>query len=108
MPSKAWKSCERNIARITGGERMSSRNLGLDSADVVTPAFSYEVKERKELPQWILDAMAQSERNARDDRTAVVVLHQLGDRYDDSLVVLRLRDWVAWHEEPKIEQSLQD
>ena len=92
MP-KSWKAAERGIARALGGERVSNRFMGLDVTDVVCGVFSVEVKERKALPAWLLSAMCQSERNAKGGRTPLVALHQLGARYDDALIVMRLHDF---------------
>jgi len=90
---KSWKAAERGIARALGGERVSNRFMGLDVTDVVCGVFSVEVKERKALPAWLLSAMCQSERNAKGGRTPLVALHQLGARYDDALIVMRLHDF---------------
>lgn len=100
MP-KSWKSAEKGIARALGGERISNRFLGLDVTDVVCGIFACEVKERKVLPLWIINAMAQAVRNARHGRVPIVALHKLGDRYDDALIVMRLRDFTDLHGELK-------
>lgn len=107
---RAWKAAEKGIARAIGGERVSNRFLGLDVTDIVCGIFAIEVKERKVIPSWLINAMEQSERNARGGRVPLVALHRLGDRYDDALIVLRLHDWVELHGEvrpptPEVEQS---
>jgi hypothetical protein len=88
---KNWKACERRIAEEIGGVRMpvSGRGRG-DSPDVDHPSLSIEVKSRKKLPAWLLDAIAQAEAAASPDQIPVAVLHQDRSRYSDALVVMRL------------------
>lgn len=100
MP-KSWKAAEKGVARALGGERVSNKFLGLDVTDVVCGIFAVEVKERKAIPAWLINAMCQSERNAKGGRTPLVALHRLGDRYDDALIVMRLHDFVDLHGELK-------
>ena len=52
-----------------------------------------EVKHRKWIPKWILDAMSQSVGAARDGQTPLVIVHGLNTRHDNDLVIVRLRDW---------------
>ena len=58
-----------------------------------------EVKQRAALPRWLTDALDQAQRSSTDAQLPVAVLHAAGRqaRGDDSLVVMRLRDFVAWH-----------
>ena len=91
MTDKLWKQTERAIAKRLGGERVGPS--GRATADVLTDALAIEVKTRKTLPRWLLDAMAQATAVASDGRLPIVVLHQVGQRHDDDLVVLRLADF---------------
>ncbi len=93
---KDWKSCERRIAALVGGERVpvSGRERGY-SPDIRHERLSIEVKSRKKLPAWIEDAVRQAEASARDGQLPVAVLHHDGRRYSDCLVVLRLKDFVS-------------
>jgi hypothetical protein len=88
---KSWKTCERRIAEELGGVRIpvSGRGRG-DNADVDHPSLSIEVKSRKKLPAWLLDAIAQAEAAASPNQLPVAVLHQDRSRYSDALVVMRL------------------
>jgi hypothetical protein len=88
---KSWKSCERRIAEQLGGVRIpvSDRGWG-DAPDVAHPSLSIEVKSRKKLPAWLLDAMRQAEAAASPDQLPVAILHQDRSRYSDAVVVLRL------------------
>ncbi len=90
----AWKDLERVCARRLGGQRAGP--TGRKGSDVLHPLFAIECKERKVLPTWLLDAMSQSVGAAQVDQTAIVVLHQLGARHDNDLVVMRLRDFEDW------------
>ena len=96
MPNDTWKKCERAVAARIGGERISNHALGLQTPDCESDWLSVEVKHRKALPGWLLDALDQAETNASAGTLAVAVLHQAGQRYDDALVVLRLSDFVDW------------
>jgi len=88
---KGWKQAERQVARIVGGRRVpvSGRTRG-DAPDIDHPRLAIEVKHRRKVPEWILDAMNQAEQSAILDQIPVVVLHESGQRYKQSLCVLRL------------------
>lgn len=94
MPDAAWKAFERWVARVTGGRRTG--NVGLDTADVQHDWLAPECKYRAKLPQWLTDAMAQAERNARGEKLPCVWLKAKGDRNWDSLVVMRASEFVQW------------
>lgn len=94
-----WKATERAISKRLAGQRVG--NQGAATPDVVTPWCSIEVKHRKELPAWLQDAMRQAVANARPETLPVVILHQCGQRHDNDLVMLRLRDFQEWFGEPE-------
>lgn len=75
---------------------MSNTALGLRSPDVETNAYSVEVKCRKRLPDWLVNAMIQAQRNAAPGKLPLVVLHQSSQRHERDLVVLRLGDFIEW------------
>ncbi len=85
-----WKHSERMVAKLLGGERTGCN--GESRRDVEHPVWSVEVKHRKALPAWLHDAMLQAIIEA-DGRTPVVVLHEKGQRYADSYVVMSLKDF---------------
>lgn len=95
------KALEDYVAKRLGGVRVGL--TGKATSDVVAGQVSVECKERKELPGWLVDAVAQAEHNAGAGMIPVVVLHRLGDRHDRDLVVLRLGDFGSlgdgndWH-----------
>jgi hypothetical protein len=90
---KDWKACERKIAEILGGVRVpvSGRQRGA-TPDVEHPILSIEVKSRKTIPAWLLDALDQAQAASKNGRLPVAVLHQDRQQYADSLCVLRLED----------------
>lgn len=94
MKSSVWKAAEKGVAAILGGERISNTALGLRSADVETPAYSVEVKSRKAYPAWLTGAVAQAHRNCATGKLALVVLHQVGQRRGNDLVVVRMSEFV--------------
>ena len=91
MGDAAWKRTERAIAARLGGERIpvSGRGRG-DAPDIRHERFSLEVKQRRQLPAWIRDALAQAKAAARGDQLPVVILHQLGGRHDGDVVLMTL------------------
>ncbi len=92
---KDWKACERKIAEILGGVRVpvTGRQRGA-TPDVEHPVLSIEVKSRKSLPAWLLDALEQAQAASTDGRLPVAVLHQDRQQYADALVVVKLEDFV--------------
>lgn len=103
--TKTWKETERSIARILNGKRTSSQGLGSAVPDVVSSAYSVEVKHREHLPEWLKAAMTQSVNNCRNGLLPLVVLHECGQRHDNDLVMVRLDDFVQWFGEvPSIER----
>ena len=91
MPDKAWKRCERELAKRLGGQRVGP--TGRSGPDVLTPHLAVEVKERQALPRWLTDALRQASAGAGEGRVAVLVLHQKGQRYSDAIVCMRLKDF---------------
>lgn len=93
MSERSWKRAERKVAELLGGVRVpvSGRQRG-HTPDVEHPSLSIEVKSRKSLPAWLLDALEQAQAASRNGRLPVAVLHQEHRLYADSLCVLRLED----------------
>jgi len=90
-----WKYAERQIAKRLNGRRIPvSGRAG--QPDIAHPWLSIEVKHRKRLPQWLIMALVQAEAAATPDQLPIVVLHEAGERYGRSLVVLRLEAFEAW------------
>ena len=99
MTDKAWKAFERRVAKKMGGIRIPVTGAR-EGADVAGGPFVYQCKLRRGMPsylrQWLRGIVGAAERNA-DEVTGVVVWKEPGGRDDDSVVVLRLKDWQALH-----------
>jgi len=96
MSDVVWKAVERKLATLLSGQRVpvSGRARGY-APDISHDWLSIEVKSRKTLPSWLLDALAQAVAAQRGDQLPVALLHQCGRPYGDALV-MRLRDFRAW------------
>ena len=94
---KDWKQAERRIAEILGGVRVpvTGRQRGA-TPDVEHETLSIEVKSRKSLPGWLMDAMEQAQAATEDGRLPVAVLHQDRKSYRDALIVVRLEDFANY------------
>jgi len=57
--------------------------------------LSIEVKSRKSLPAWLLDALEQAQAASTDGKLPVAVLHQDRTPYRNALVVVRLEDFAS-------------
>jgi hypothetical protein len=102
MPDRLWKQTERKVATMLGGKRVGP--AGRKGADLAHEHLSVEVKERRRLPAWLLHAMAQAVGSA-DGRLPMVVLHRAGDRYEDAMVIVRMKDWREWYGEVTCDNS---
>jgi len=97
-----WKSVERAIANLLGGERVPVTGRQRGSApDISHPVLSLEVKHRKTLPAWLYDAMEQAQASKRGDKLPAVILHGRGKEYRHSMVMVRLDDFVEWYGDPR-------
>ncbi len=95
MTTSTWKHAERQIAKRLGARRVGP--TGQATPDIeVGDWLLVEVKHRKNLPVWLLDALEQVEQHATEAQLPIAVLHAHGMPYDHSLVVLRLDDFVEW------------
>ena len=82
---------EADMAKRLNGQRVGL--TGKATIDVDAGWLAIECKERQTLPAWIQTAMSKARAKASDDQLAVVILHELGKRHDNDLVVLRLCDF---------------
>lgn len=89
MTDKTWKSAERKIAALLGGERVPITGRSRGSApDIQHETLSLEVKHWQKFPEWLKDAMNQAEMSATPDQIPTVVLHEKGSAYDQSLTFM--------------------
>jgi len=91
----SWKHAERQIAKRLGGRRVPVTGRA-GQPDIAHPWLSLEVKHRRRLPQWLTMALAQAEQAAAPGQLPLVVLHEAGTRYGQSLVLLRLAGFEEW------------
>lgn len=97
-----WKAVERSIAALLGGERVPVTGRSRGSApDIAHDTYSIEVKHRKTLPAWILDAFNQADASNTGGQIPLVILHQSGMRYGDSIACVRLSDLIELAEGKK-------
>lgn len=74
---------------------MTGRARG-DVPDIAHPTLSIEVKAWRNLPARVLEAMEQAEAAAKGtDKLPIAVIHRDFRGFDDSLVVMRLREFKA-------------
>jgi hypothetical protein len=93
-----WKSLERRIAAYLGGRRVpiTGRQRG-DTPDIEHTDWSVEVKHRGgKRPVWIADALDQAEASCDDVRLPMAVWHWKGEKVEDSVVMLSLKDFREW------------
>ena len=89
---KAWRREEIRIARLTGGQRVTTK--GAEAPDVIGPLMVIEVKERARLPQWMTVALAKLRNHAKEKQLPVVVLHERGSH--QRLAICRLEELLRW------------
>ncbi len=89
-----WKHAERMVAKLLGGTRTGCN--GESRLDVEHEVWAIEVKQRKTLPTYLRQGMVQAQREA-GDKLPLCVLHQVGTRYEDAIVCVRLADWRDWY-----------
>lgn len=89
-----WKQAEREIAEKLGGKRVPVTGRTLGSApDIDHADFGLEVKTRESLPKWLRHAFDQAKACSRlAGKVPMVVLHEVGERYDQAYVIVQLQD----------------
>lgn len=96
MPDKGWKQAERRFAAAVGTTRIPVTGER-HGADYHTELFSYQLKIRQMIPQWLFDWLDGIRQTSGRDRIGVLVLNKPRQRTGNALVVLRHDDWVALH-----------
>jgi len=86
-----WKNVERRLARELGGERVGI----LGHEDVRHDRLSVEVKSRRELPRFIVNAYDQAVTNSRAGKMPLLILKEKSKRFADCLCILRLSDFQS-------------
>jgi hypothetical protein len=98
VPTKTWKKVELAIAALIGGKRRGAdfRGENHGKSDIICPGWSVEVKHSKR-PTFglMVDAVAQSETNReKPGDIPIAVVHKEGTEYKNSLVVMRLDQFI--------------
>jgi hypothetical protein len=96
---KLWKQAERRIAGLLGARRVpvtgrhkSTLVEGETDCDLIreeSPQFLVEVKNRKGMPKYLQEWLAQS----KGTLPRILVWHRTESRYESSLVLLTLEDF---------------
>ena len=99
-PTGTWKHAERTIARMLGLRRVG--NSGRNTPDAAGAHLVAEVKHgrRYRLAKWLHDELTKAQTKAGAGRLGVVVIHEPGQNYGDSVVCMRLQDYADWHVSP--------
>lgn len=95
--TSTWKAHERATATALGGQRVG--NTGRSTADVLSDWAAIECKARATVPQWLKDAVGQAEAAATaytSPRLPLVVLHEVGGRRAEDLVIVPMSAFRAW------------
>ena len=103
--STTWKLVEAKVAARFGlkrrgadyGDRDGGKSDATELDGSESARWSLEVKHgKRHAYQSMLDACRQAEEAAHDGQEPVAVIHRVGERYGDSLVVQRLETFEAW------------
>jgi hypothetical protein len=70
-----------------------------EQADAQAAWLTVEVARRASLPAWLTGALDRARRRSTESQLPVAVLHAAAEQHGEGLVVMRLRDFVAWHGE---------
>ena len=95
MADKAWKACERRVAKYIGGERVpiTGRQRG-DAPDIKHAWLSVEVKYRKKMPEWIKDAYSQAVASKKGPHSMpVVILCEKGEDIGKAWILTELNEF---------------
>lgn len=75
------------------------------SCDGYTPTLAIELGTHP-IPQWLKKEMQQATDYSRE-KLPITVIHEKGTEYDDSVVCIRLRDYVDAHIKPLIQEGVE-
>jgi hypothetical protein len=88
------KSVEKVVAKLLNGTR-----LGIfGKTDVMAGPWATEVKHRKKFIGETF--MRQAEKNCPEGKVPLVIVHELYQRFDSSLVIIRLKDFISLSSKP--------
>ena len=92
-----WKAAERRIAHMLGLPRVG--NSGRNTPDAASDHLIAEVKhgKRYRLAGWLHVELTKARSKAGAGRLGIVVIHEPGQVYGDSVVCMRLQDYADWY-----------
>ena len=101
-PTKTWKHAERKIARMLGLVRVGNTGRNTPDAAADGAHLVAEIKHgrRYRLARWLHDELSKARTKAGPGRIGVVVIHEPGQAYRDSVLVMRLQDYADWYGGP--------
>lgn len=91
---RTWQRHEQRVAEALGTQR--NGNTGAATADIVTDWLAVECKSWRTLPAKVAAAMEQAEAAASSGQLPIAVLHQVGQRSAQDMVVMRWGDFLNW------------
>ena len=86
---KRGKDAERTIAKLIGGRRVGI----LGKEDIEHPDYTVEVKSRKAFAG--AGFLEQAEKHNTGDKTAIAIVHVTGQKHDNDIVMMRLKDFLT-------------
>lgn len=81
------RAVQSKIAKMIGGKSVGT----IEGQDVEHVKWSAEVKHRKKFIGCTF--MNQAVKNCPDKKTPIVIVHELNQRFENSLVIMRFLDW---------------
>jgi hypothetical protein len=94
VPNATWKNVERAVGLILGFIREGP--TGLAGADGITDRLVVQVKHRTDYPKYLWDWINDIREVKDCQRMPIVVFHGARRKYEHSLVIIRLDDFVHY------------
>lgn len=111
MPPSTWKSIERKIANLFGGQRRGAdyRNrFGSGGKNDITgvPGFSIEVKHAKSPTYGLIQSAVKQAKDNRDDQgdLPLAIIHKAYSKIGDSLVFVEIQDYMDHYVSPELQK----
>ena len=77
-------------------KRLGGKSVGtIEGQDISHSVFSVEVKHRKKFVGNTF--MNQAVKNSPEGKVPLVIVHELNQRFDKALVMIRMKDWEEWY-----------
>ncbi len=88
------KSHGRHVQSVFA-KKLGGKSVGtIEGQDISHEIWSVEVKDRKKFIGNTF--MVQAVKNCPEDRTPLVIVHETGQRFAQSVVLMRFCDWEDW------------